>query len=239
MNRLETRSPKSTTELETARLKLRQWQTSDLEPFAKMNADARVMEFSPALLSRAESDAMAERIQALIAQRGFGFWAAELKASRAFIGFVGLHIPTAELPFSPCVEIGWRLAFRFWGQGYATEAAGEALRFAFAELNLPEIVSFTAVANLRSQAVMRRLHMQRQPSTFQHPDIPVGHALREHCWYRLSREEWRQSSRSATAAPIYRNGPRLCRAKRNNGSMPTTEAASTPPIDSRFDIKAG
>ena len=190
MNRLETRPPKPTTELETARLKLRQWQAHDLEPFAKMNADPRVMEFFPALLSRAESDAMADRMQALIAQRGFGFWAAELKVSRAFIGFVGLHIPTAELPFSPCVEIGWRLAFPFWGQGYATEAASEALRLAFTELNLPEIVSFTAIGNLRSQAVMRRLNMQRQPGTFQHPDFPAGHPLREHCWYRLSREEW-------------------------------------------------
>jgi RimJ/RimL family protein N-acetyltransferase len=191
VNRLEAHSPKPNRELETARLKLRQWQISDLEPFAKMNADPRVMEFFPALLSRAESDAMAERIRSLIAQRGFGFWAAELKESGEFIGFVGLHIPTAALPFSPCVEIGWRLGLPFWGQGYATEAAREVLRFGFTELSLPEIVSFTALGNRRSQAVMRRLNMQPQPETFQHPDIPAGHSLREHCWYRLSREEWR------------------------------------------------
>jgi RimJ/RimL family protein N-acetyltransferase len=191
MTRLEACSPKRTRELETVRLKLRQWQTSDLEPFAKMNADPRVMEFFPALLSRVESDAMAERMRSLIAQRGFGFWVAELRQSGEFIGFVGLHIPTAELPFSPCVEIGWRLAFPFWGQGYATEAAREALRFAFTELNLPEIVSFTAIGNLRSQAVMRRLNMQPEPETFPHPGIPAGHPLREHCWYRLTREEWR------------------------------------------------
>ncbi|MDD2768589.1 MAG: GNAT family N-acetyltransferase [Methylococcus sp.] len=191
MNRLEARSPKPNRELETARLKLRQWQPSDLEPFARMNADPRVMEFFPALLSRAESDAMAERIRSLIARRGFGFWAAELKESRAFIGFVGLHIPSAALPFSPCVEIGWRLDFPYWGQGYATEAAREALRFGFTELNLPEIVAFTAVGNLRSQSVMRRLNMRLQPETFQHPDIPAGHALQEHCWYRLSIDEWR------------------------------------------------
>lgn len=190
MNRLEAHSPKPNRELETARLKLRQWQNSDLEPFAEMNADPRVMKFFPALLNRTESDAMAERIRSLIAQRGYGFWAVELKESQAFIGFVGLHIPAAELPFSPCVEIGWRLGFPYWGQGYATEAAREALRFAFTELNLPEIVSFTAIGNLRSQSVMRRLDMQPQPETFQHPDIPPGHPLREHCWYRLSLEAW-------------------------------------------------
>lgn len=190
MNRLEARARKITGELETARLKLRQWQTSDLKPFAEMNADPRVMAFFPALLSRTASDAMADRMQALIAQRGFGFWAAELKESGAFIGFVGLHIPTAALPFSPCVEIGWRLGLRFWGQGYATEAAREVLRFGFTELSLPEIVSFTAIGNRRSQAVMRRLDMQPQPETFQHPDIPAGHPLSEHCWYRLSLEEW-------------------------------------------------
>jgi len=188
VNHLEARSPNPARELETARLKMRQWRTSDLEIFAKMNADPRVMEYFPALLSRAESDAMVERMRSLIAQRGFGFWATELRQSGEFIGFVGLHIPSAQLPFSPCVEIGWRLGFPFWGYGYATEAAREVLRFAFKELNLAEIVSFTTVANLRSQAVMRRLNMQPEPETFQHPDIPAGHPLREHCWYRLRRE---------------------------------------------------
>lgn len=191
MNRLGAQSPKPNRELDTARLKLRQWQTSDLEPFAQLNADPRVMEFFPALLSRAESDTMAERICSLIAQHGYGFWAVELKESQTFIGFVGLHIPAATLPFSPCVEIGWRLAFPYWRQGYATEAARETLSFAFAELNLPEIVAFTAIGNLRSQSVMRRLNMQPQAETFQHPEIPAGHPLREHCWYRLAREEWR------------------------------------------------
>ncbi len=129
MNHLEARSPNPARELETARLKMRQWRTSDLEIFAKMNADPRVMEYFPALLSRAESDAMVERMRSLIAQRGFGFWATELRQSGEFIGFVGLHIPSAQLPFSPCVEIGWRLGFPFWGYGYATEAAREGATF--------------------------------------------------------------------------------------------------------------
>jgi len=106
-------------EFQTTRLLLRQWTPADRAPFATMNADPRVMRHFPALLSRAESDAMADRCQALIEERGWGFWAVELKASGAFIGFVGLHTPSATLPFSPCVEIGWRLAADYWGQGSA------------------------------------------------------------------------------------------------------------------------
>lgn len=177
-------------EPETERLRLRQWRKSDLEPFARLNADPRVMEYFPQLLARAESDALAARIGELIARRGWGFWAAELKANGEFIGFVGLHVPSAELPFSPCVEIGWRLAFDHWGRGYATEAAEAALHVGFAELNLAEIVSFTTLGNSRSQAVMHRLGMQRDPQTFQHPAIAAGNPLHEHCLYRLGCEAW-------------------------------------------------
>ena len=183
-------SPTQTIELETPRLRLRQWRESDREPFAALNADAEVMEFFPALLDRPASDAMAERCEALIAQRGWGLWAVELRGSAPFIGYVGLHKPTAELPFNPCVEIGWRLARPHWGRGLATEAARAALAFAFDTLELPEIVSFTSLPNLRSQAVMRRLGMLRDAATFQHPSVPVGSALREHCLYRLSRDRY-------------------------------------------------
>jgi len=143
-------------EFETDRLRLRQWLATDREPFAALNADPRVMEFFPATLDRATSDAMADYCEALIAKRGWGFWAAEVKGSGQFIGFVGLHTPS-ELPFSPCVEIAWRLAFKHWGKGFASEAASGALQVGFGLLNLPEIVSFTAVRNLRSRAVMERL----------------------------------------------------------------------------------
>lgn len=110
-------------EFETERLFMRQWRPSDRAPFAELNADPRVMEYFPAPLERDESNALADRCQALIEQRGWGFWAVELKASAEFIGFLGLHVPIAELPFSPCVEIGWRLAFQHWHKGLATEAA--------------------------------------------------------------------------------------------------------------------
>lgn len=179
-------------EFETERLRLRQWLPADREPFAALNADPRVMEFFPATLDRTASNAMADRCEALIVGRGWGFWATEIKECGQFIGFVGLHVPAPELPFSPCVEIGWRLAFQYWGRGFASEAAKGALRVGFELLNVPEIVSFTAVHNLRSRAVMERLGMQETKDTFEHPHVPVGNALRLHCLYRLSQERWRR-----------------------------------------------
>lgn len=177
-------------EVHTERLYLRQWCAADRKPFAQLNGDPRVMECFPNLLNRQESDALADRIATRIAERGWGFWAVEVRASHEFIGFVGLNIPAPELPCSPCVEIGWRLAFQHWGKGYATEAAWEALRVGFEVLNLEEIVSFTALQNRRSQAVMERLKMREDPETFLHPALPLDHPLAEHCLYRLRRLEF-------------------------------------------------
>jgi RimJ/RimL family protein N-acetyltransferase len=177
-------------EFSTERLFLRQWRIADREPFAALNADQQVMEFFPAPLDRSASDAMVDRCQSLIAERGWGLWAVETRDTQDFIGFVGLHIPSADLPFSPCVEIGWRLAVQYWGQGFATEAAKGALRVGFELLGLSEIVSFTAVSNLRSRAVMERLGMQEAEETFEHPSVPVNSPLRQHCLYRLSHAQW-------------------------------------------------
>jgi RimJ/RimL family protein N-acetyltransferase len=186
-------------ELETERLVLRQWRPADREPFAALNADPRVMEFFPATMDRRASDVMADRCEALIAERGWGFWAVEVKQSGRFIGYVGLHIPAAELPFSPCVEVGWRIARNAWGKGYATEAARSALEAGFAQLELPEIVSFTALGNHRSRAVMQRLGMREDAHTFDHPSVAPGHPLRRHCLYRLARELWLSSCRPASS----------------------------------------
>lgn len=176
-------------QLETSRLRLRLWRDEDFAPFAALNADPQVMAHFPATLDRAESDVLAARCQSLIEAQGWGFWATEIKASGDFIGFVGLHRPIAELPFSPCVEIGWRLARPFWGQGYASEAARAALSFAFNDLALAEVVAFTSLENRRSQAVMERLGMRRAEN-FEHPALPPGHPLREHCLYRLAVSAW-------------------------------------------------
>jgi RimJ/RimL family protein N-acetyltransferase len=180
-------------ELETPRLLLRQWRATDREPFAALNADPLVMAHFPAPLTREQSDALADRCERLIAQRGWGAWATEIKATGEFIGFVGLHIPQDDLPLSPCVEVLWRLARPQWGHGFATEAARGALQVGFEDLKLAEIVSFTVPANIRSRAVMERLGMQMDAATFEHPSLPAGHPLRTHVSYRLSREQWRQS----------------------------------------------
>lgn len=177
-------------EFETQRLFLRQWRAADRAPFAALNADAIGMAHFPAPLTRERSDAMADHCERFIAERGWGAWAAEIRETGEFIGCVGLNIPRDELPVSPCVEILWRLARAHWRQGFATEAARGALRVAFEVLGLPEIVSFTVPSNARSRAVMERLGMQMDTGTFEHPGVPVGHTLRTHCNYRLSRELW-------------------------------------------------
>jgi RimJ/RimL family protein N-acetyltransferase len=177
-------------EFETQRLLLRQWRAADREPFAALNSDSVVMAYFPAPLTRERSDAMADHCERIIAERGWGPWAVENKATGEFIGVVGLQIPRNDLPVSPCVEILWRLAHAQWRQGYATEAARGALRVGFEVLGLLEIVSFTVVSNTRSRAVMERLGMQLDASTFEHPGVPDGHVLRTHCNYRLLRESW-------------------------------------------------
>jgi len=174
----------------TKRLLLRQWNCVDREPFAAMCADPKVMEYFPNTLSRSESDSMAEKCQSLIANRGWGVWAVELSATKEFIGIVGLHIPLADLPFAPCVEILWRLARPHWGRGYATEAASAALKVGFDQLGLKDIVSFAVVNNHRSRAVMERLNMINTSEIFEHPDVAAFSHLRAHCLYKISRESW-------------------------------------------------
>jgi RimJ/RimL family protein N-acetyltransferase len=173
-------------ELQTERLKLRRWLPEDRKPFAQLNSDARVMEHFPAPLTREESNTMVQRIEAHFEHHGFGLWALEVPGVAAFAGFVGLMIPRFEAPFTPCVEIGWRLAFDHWGRGYAPEAARAVLRFAFERVRLSEIVSFTAVGNLRSRRVMEKIGMSHDPdSDFDHPALPAGHALERHVLYRI------------------------------------------------------
>ena len=181
------------TEFDTQRLLLRQWRAADREPFAALNADPAVMAHFPARLTRQQSDATADYCERHIAQHGWGVWATEIQDTGEFAGIVGLNVPRDDLPISPCVEILWRLARAYWGQGFATEAARGALQIGFKDLNLAEIVAFTVPANTRSRAVMERLGMQRDAATFQHPGVPEG-PLRTHCNYRLSREQWLSST---------------------------------------------
>ena len=171
-------------DLRTDRLALRSWRESDIQPWAEMNADPQVREYLGDLLTRAQSAASAAHFQAQIDERGFGFWAVEVHSTGEFIGFTGLDEVDTGMPFAG-IEIGWRLARSAWGHGYATEAALATLAFGFQDLALPEILAVTTVGNLRSQAVMRRIGMTRDPDgDFDDPTEPEG-PRRRNVLYRI------------------------------------------------------
>jgi ribosomal-protein-alanine N-acetyltransferase len=177
-----------TQEIRTDRLRLRPWLLSDRMPFAALNADPQAMEHLPAVLSRQESDALATRIEIHFAQHGFGLWALEIPNVASFAGFVGLSVPSFEAHFTPCVEIGWRLAPAHWGRGYATEGARAVLTFGFQTPALGEIVSFTVPGNVRSRRVMERIGMVHDSADdFDHPALPEQHQFRRHVLYRIAR----------------------------------------------------
>lgn len=186
-------SEKLQSQLHTPRLLLRQWRDTDLVPFAAMNRDPAVMEYFPDVLDEDQSRRLLERIRRHFAQYGWGLWAVEERDGADFIGFVGLLNVSDALPFAPAVEAGWRLARPWWGKGYATEAGREVLRFAFHDLQLDDVVSFTARSNLRSRAVMERLGLRNTGRNFPHPMVPKSSELREHVLYALHREDWRAS----------------------------------------------
>ena len=175
--------------IETQRLVLRCWRSSDLEPFAKMNADPNVMEFFPAPLSSPQSDALVAKIERHFRKYGFGLYAVELKDDGGFVGFIGLSVPAFLAHFTPCVEIGWRLSSEFWGKGLATEGAEAVLKYSREVLRLKDVVSFTVPVNLRSRRVMEKIGMTYDPADdFDHPQLPPGHPLRRHVLYRLDLE---------------------------------------------------
>lgn len=184
----------TTSIVESQRLYLRQWQASDFAIFAAMNADADVMRYFPNPLSATVSDKIAKKCQTLIEQNGWGFWAVSRKngseKNNDFIGMVGLNTVQADMPFAPAVEIAWRLHKDYWGLGYATEAARAALKFAFNELALDEVVAFTAVINQRSQLIMQRIGMTDTQENFYHPMLDADHRLAQHVLYKMTRQQW-------------------------------------------------
>lgn len=177
-------------ELKTERLRLRQLKDEDYELFFTMSENPLVSEYLPPFPDKEASDCFLDYLRENFEARGWGFWAIERKDDKKFMGIVGLHKPGPEFGVRPCIEIGWRLAPEFWGKGYVTEAAREVLRFGFIEIGLHEIVSFTALGNTRSIAVMERIGMQREPENFELQILPEGHPHRVHCLYSLSREKW-------------------------------------------------
>jgi RimJ/RimL family protein N-acetyltransferase len=181
--------------IRTDRLVLRQWSSADLEPFASMNADPRVREYFPGLQTKEESNHSVSIVSNHIEKFGWGFWASSLAETGEFIGFIGLEDVHFKTDFTPAVEIGWRLAFKHWGKGYATEGALASLRYGFETLKLNEIVSFTAVGNMRSRAVMERIGMHHIPKDdFDHPKISEGNPVKRHVLYRIGYQDWQNDN---------------------------------------------
>lgn len=174
--------------VETERLRLRDWCDADRAVFASMNADPEVMRYFPATQSREESDASVDRCCARIKDDGFGFWAAELKETGAFIGFVGIQKAPEYLPCAPAIEIGWRLVPSVWGRGLAPEGAQGALNYAFGQLGAKEVIAITTTGNTPSRRVMEKIGMVRDTAgDFDHPMVPEGSPIRPHVLYRIAR----------------------------------------------------
>ena len=177
--------------METERLILRNWKDGDHDPFSELNADPKVMEFFPKLMSPEESRAFIDKTKQLIGENGYGLWALERKDTGEFIGFTGLHRPRFDAHFTPCVEIGWRLAHEHWGNGFADEAARASLDYGFRQLQLDEVVSFTTPENVRSRRLMERLGMVYEPSgDFDHPNVDANSPFCKHVLYRLRSDVW-------------------------------------------------
>jgi RimJ/RimL family protein N-acetyltransferase len=178
-------------QLVTPRLILRRWRESDLEPFAILNSDREVMEFFPSTLDIDQTLALIERSEKSFRDFGMGLWAVDEKESGEFIGCVGLIKPRAEAPFTPCEDVGWRLAKKYWGRGYAVEAAHASMKDGFERVGLAEIIAVTAELNLRSMRVMEKLKMTRdRADDFIHPVLEENSPLRPHVMYRMKREQF-------------------------------------------------
>lgn len=176
-------------ELETRRLILRRWRKDDLLPLAALNGDPEVMEFLPTTLDQSESARLMARFEYLFKDHGYGVWAVEVAWAKAVIGFCGLAPVEFDASFTPAVEVGWRLARKHWGNGYATESARATLEFAFTEAELDEVVSFTVVDNERSWKVMESIGMTRD-GEFDHPNLMDDDRLRRHVLYRITADQW-------------------------------------------------
>ena len=170
--------------IKTNRLGLRKWRNEDLVPFAEMNRDPKVMEFFPNPLTEEESNSFVDRINSQFKNHGFGLYAVDELSTGNFIGFIGLSIPSFHADFTPCVEIGWRLAHKYWGKGYATEGAKACIEYAFATLKLPEALSFTATINNRSIRVMEKIGMHYS-GIFNHPKVDINSDLCEQVLYKI------------------------------------------------------
>ena len=173
-----------TTYIETERLILRSWRMTDRAVFAEINSNNKVMKYFPKPLSIEESNGFVDRINSEFEETGFGLYAVEIKETDEFIGYVGFHRFAFDVPFSPGWEIGWRISDKFWNKGYATEAAMACIKYAQEKKLCNRLYSFTAVPNIASENVMKRIGMSFE-GLFMHPALAEGHWLKEHKLYSL------------------------------------------------------
>ncbi len=175
--------------IETPRLLLRPWRASDYDAWAALSADARVMEFFAGTIERERALADAAKIAERLTENGYGWWVVEVKGGAPYVGHVALQDVPFAAHFTPALEVGWRLAAEFWGNGYATEGARAALAFAFQTLHRSEVIAMTAKINVRSQRVMQRLGMAYDPGDdFDNPRVADGSPLRPHVLFRIARD---------------------------------------------------
>ena len=173
-------------QLKTSRLILRNWRQTDIRPFAILNSDPRVCEFLPNILTYEETVTSVTKIESHFKEYGFGLFAVELISTKTFIGFVGLKYFSFDSHFTPSVELAWRLSWKNWGHGLATEAAQKVTQYGFEMLGLPEILAITAKRNQRSRRVMEKLGMfTNEDENFLHPQLEHNHPLSEHVLYRF------------------------------------------------------
>lgn len=173
------------TSIKTERLLLRRWTSADLPVLASINMDPKVMEFVGPVLSELESQAMISRAELSWSNLSYGRFAVEIRQTSELIGFIGLAQCKFESHFTPAIEIGWRLAHKYWGFGYATEGATEVMNWALEEKDLKEVVSFTSASNIRSRRVMEKIGMHRNESDdFLHPRMLPNDPLRANVLYR-------------------------------------------------------
>ncbi|WP_105616317.1 GNAT family N-acetyltransferase [Vallitalea okinawensis] len=179
-------------EFESERLGFRQWDEKDKEPFYMMNSNNEVMRFFPNTLLREESNKFVDKIMKHFEEKGYGLWAVEVKKTNEFIGFIGFKEATFEAAFTPCIEIGWRLDNKHWNRGYATEGARACLKYAFNQLKLNDIYSFTAQINHPSINVMSKIGL-REVGTFNHPKVAEDSPLRPHVLYKIDRAMYKHN----------------------------------------------
>lgn len=181
--------------IETQRLVLRAFRPGDLEDLHRLRSDRQVMRFFPALNTLAECRQALEKAISLHARYGYWYGPVIEKSTGQFTGFAGIAEVLFDAPFVPATEIGWSLLPEFWGKGYATEAAGAWLDFAFDEAGREEVVSFAVEGNHPSRAVMERLGMHHDPARdFDHPSVPVERPdLVRHVLYAVTRRQWQTS----------------------------------------------